>query len=212
MTYIRSRVFCCCLPVRFGVFVMTVLGALGGSAVAVLAWIQTQRMKGQISNTDEIALYVHASIYTLLGVLSIVGFIGACSRSPTLISIYFSMLVAHLGFSIFSGAFSLYSLFHGDGKAMLNQCISLTADDVAKAATNGVKVDGEKECQRALTIFKVVAVGAFIIIWLLEIYGCFIVHDYSAQLDEEDFIKLPPHRDAETAQINLGRPATEYGP
>lgn len=28
---------------------------------------------GQISNTNEIALYVHASIYTLLGVLSIVG-------------------------------------------------------------------------------------------------------------------------------------------
>lgn len=203
--------FCCCLPVRFGVFVMTVLGALGGSAIAVLAWIQTQRLKGSVSNTDEIALYVQASIYTLLGILSVVGFIGACSRSPTLISIYFSMLVAHLGFSIFSGAFSLYAMFHGDGRAMLDQCISTSADEVAQAAAKGTTLDAGVECQKALNIFRGLAVGAFVFIWLLEIYCCFIVHDYSAQLDEEDFIKLPPHRDS-TAHINLGRPATQYEP
>lgn len=191
---------------------MTVLGALGGSAVAVLGWIQTQRLRGQVSNTNEIALYVHASIYTLLGVLSIVGFIGACSRSPTLISIYFSMLVAHLGFSIFSGAFSLYAIFHADGTAILNECVAQAATAVSKAAAQGVTLNAPKECQKALAIFRGLAVGAFVVIWLLEVYGCFIVHDYSAQLDEEDFVKLPPHRDAETAQINLGRPATEYGP
>jgi hypothetical protein len=190
---------------------MTVLGALGGSAIAVLAWIQTQRLKGSVSNTDEIALYVQASIYTLLGILSVVGFIGACSRSPTLISIYFSMLVAHLGFSIFSGAFSLYAMFHGDGRAMLDQCISTSADEVAQAAAKGTTLDAGVECQKALNIFRGLAVGAFVFIWLLEIYCCFIVHDYSAQLDEEDFIKLPPHRDS-TAHINLGRPATQYEP
>jgi len=190
---------------------MAVLGAVAGSALAVLAWIQTQRLKGQVSTTNAIALYVQASIYSLLGVLSIVGFIGACIRNSTLISIYFSMLVAHLGFSIFSGAFSLYAIFHGEGKAILDKCVTTTTDEINKAAVTGV--NASKECQRALIIFRVAAVGGFIIIWLLEIYGCFIVHDYSAQLDEENFIKLPPHRgDPEVPQINLGRPPTEYGP
>jgi hypothetical protein len=170
--------------------------------------------EGQVSNTDEIALYVQASIYTLLGILSIVGFIGACSRSATLIAIYFSMLVAHLGFSIFSGVFSLYAIFHGDGKAILDLCVAQTTDEVEKAAAQGVTLDATKECHRALVIFRSLLIAAFICFWLIEIYCCFIVHDYSAQLDEEDFIKLPPHRDAglEPAQINLGRPATEYEP
>jgi hypothetical protein len=191
---------------------MTVVGCLGGSAIAILAWIQTQRMKGEVSNTDEIALYVQASIYTLLGILSVVGFVGACSRSATLISIYFSMLVAHLGFSIFSGAFSLYAIFHGDGKAIMDTCITQYNDD--GAAQGITSVDATKDCHKALAIFRGLAIAVFICFWLIEIYCCFIVHDYSAQLDEEDFIKLPPHRDSsvEAAQINLGRPATEYGP
>jgi hypothetical protein len=139
------------------------------------------------------------------------------------------MLVAHLGFSIFSGAFSLYAIFHGNGKTLLAQCILQSNDD---ASSRGITINATKDCQKALAIFKGVAVGAFVVIWLLEMCtyslivppvlfccadvafsdGCLIVHDYSAQLDEEDFIKLPPHRDSETAQINLGRPATEYGP
>jgi len=193
---------------------MTILGSVGGSAIAVLAWIQTQKFKGQLSHTDEIALYVQAAIYTLLGLLSIVGFFGACKRSPTLISIYFSMLVAHLGFSIFSGAFTLYTIFHADVPAMLEQCVALSSDSVASAAARGVTLDPKKQCQKGLNLFKGISVAIFLLVWLVEIYGCFIVHDYSAQLDEEDFVKLPPHRDGglEAGQINLGRPATEYGP
>jgi hypothetical protein len=101
-------------------------------------------------------------------------FIGACSRSPTLISIYFSMLVAHLGFSIFSGAFSLYAVFHGDGKVILDECVAQSAVDVAQAAAQGIALNAAKDCQKALAIFRGLAVGAFVVIWLFEICMSFV--------------------------------------
>lgn len=44
MVYVRSRKFCCCLPVRFGVFVMALLGIFGGGAVSVVGWLQIKQL------------------------------------------------------------------------------------------------------------------------------------------------------------------------
>jgi hypothetical protein len=38
MSYLPSRTFCHCIPVRFGVLVMSILGCTGGSVMAGLGW------------------------------------------------------------------------------------------------------------------------------------------------------------------------------
>jgi hypothetical protein len=38
MTYVRSHTFCCCIPVRFGVFILSTLFSLGGGIIAVSGW------------------------------------------------------------------------------------------------------------------------------------------------------------------------------
>ena len=38
MGYVPSRTFCCCIPVRFGVFIMSMLGLAGGSIIAAVGW------------------------------------------------------------------------------------------------------------------------------------------------------------------------------
>jgi hypothetical protein len=45
---VRSRTFCCCLPVRFGVFILTILGMAGGTLLAVVGWLQTIRMRAYL--------------------------------------------------------------------------------------------------------------------------------------------------------------------
>lgn len=45
MVYVRSRKFCCCLPVRFGVFVIAILGIIGGGLVSVGGWLQIKRLR-----------------------------------------------------------------------------------------------------------------------------------------------------------------------
>jgi hypothetical protein len=173
---IRSRTFCCCLPVRFGVFVMTILGMVGGTLLAVVGWMATVRLQGLQPKSNEIALYIHSVIYTLLGVLSLFGFIGAIVRNRTMVSIFFMALVGHLTFSIFTGAFALYNIFHASNEDAIQQCV-----------TDGAGADGtsEGDCRRAYDIFKGIAVGVFILVWLLEIWGCVIAHEYVGQLDDE---------------------------
>ena len=44
MTYTRSRKFCCCLPVRFGVFCEALLGLLLGGFAAIAGWLEISQM------------------------------------------------------------------------------------------------------------------------------------------------------------------------
>jgi hypothetical protein len=44
MVYVRSRKFCCCLPVRFGVFVIAILGIIGGGLVSLAGWLQIKQL------------------------------------------------------------------------------------------------------------------------------------------------------------------------
>ena len=45
MVYVRSRKFCCCLPVRFGVFCESILGIAVGGFFAVAGWIEIHAMR-----------------------------------------------------------------------------------------------------------------------------------------------------------------------
>jgi prepilin signal peptidase PulO-like enzyme (type II secretory pathway) len=173
MTYIRARTFCCCLPVRFGVFILTILGMLGGTFLAVFGWLAIVKLQGQLPKANEIALYIQSVLYTLLGIISVFGFIGACVKNRTMISLFFMILVAHLTFSIFTGAFALYQIFNVTVPNAVQQCID-----------NGTQ--SASDCQTAYNVAKGVIVAIFIIVWLLEIYACIITDNYVGQLDDEE--------------------------
>ena len=44
MPYVRSRKFCCCLPVRFGVFCESLLGIAIGGFIGVVGWIEVSKL------------------------------------------------------------------------------------------------------------------------------------------------------------------------
>jgi len=179
MTYVRTRVFCCCLPVRFGLFIMSVLGILGGGFVAVAGWAQiAQLAKHPLSERDKVALVIQTIMYTMLGLLSFCGLVGTFNRSRSLISVYSTMLCAHLGFSIVTGIFYLYTLFHQTGNTDIQKCIDESTDDATTEA-----------CKKGFGIIRAVIVVIFVLVWLIELYGCIIVSNYISQLDEEKSIK-----------------------
>lgn len=45
MTHVRSRKFCCCLPVRFGIICESLLGLGLGGFIAIGGWIQVNALR-----------------------------------------------------------------------------------------------------------------------------------------------------------------------
>ena len=91
MVLIRARTFCCCLPVRLGIFAVTILGLLVGGSLSIVGWIEVKHMspsllplpsssahrvptaRSPLSPRAEIALVLQTVMFTLLALLSILG-------------------------------------------------------------------------------------------------------------------------------------------
>jgi len=194
MAYIRSRKFCCCLPVRFGVFVMSVAAMLGGGLVAIAGWIQVKNLhEHPLSKGDENALYIHAVMFSILALVGAFGLFGAISKKTGLVSLFGSMLAFHLGFSIATGVFTIYTLFKRNSDEALANCVNGSTDQKV--------IDG---CKEGLKVLKIVIVVVYVVTWLVELYGCLIVTSYVKQLKEEEALT--------GVAVNPNAPMTAYTP
>ncbi|KAJ7480735.1 hypothetical protein FB451DRAFT_1365156 [Mycena latifolia] len=179
MVYVRSKKFCCCLPVRFGVFIMSIMALLGGGLVTTLTWIQVKNLgEHPLPKSDEITLYIVASMFSLLALVGAFGLIGAMGKNTTLVSIFGGMLNVHLAFSVLTGAFAIYSLFKSSNADAVAKCV--------KGSTDQHVIDA---CKTALNVTKGLITGAYALSWIIELYGCIIVHNYVRQLHEEEDAK-----------------------
>jgi hypothetical protein len=72
------------------------------------------------------------------------------------------MLALHFVFSIISGTFTLYALFHNDWQTALESCINESNDELTK-----------EFCGEGHSVVKGIIVSIFIVIWLLELCAIF---------------------------------------
>jgi len=175
---VRSRKFFCCLPVRLGVFVLSLLSMIGGSFTAAAGWIQVSQLQQNPLGRDEtIALYVHSGMFTILALVSVFGFIGVIIKNRRMVSSFAVALAITLGLSVASGIFTLYSLFKQDPSSAIAQCLSASTDATA---------DG---CKSGINIMKGVMIAIYVLTWLIQLYFYFIVERYVDQLDDEEMAK-----------------------
>lgn len=177
----HTRTFCCCLPVRLGVFVLTILNLAGGVSFAVLGWAQVTHLKNTpLATVDEIALILHSVIFTILAVSSLLGFIGAITKHRSLVSVFSSMLLTFLCISIATGIYVMYSVFRDQGRVLVQACLS----DASNFS--------EQTCQVSASITQVLIVAVYITMWLLQLWGFLITRSYCHQLDDEEEEGLKP--------------------
>jgi len=182
---LESKKFCFCLPVRLGVFVVSLITMLAGSIIAAIAWIQVAQQNGKrVEVTDQVAAYVHAAIFSMLGVLSVFGFVGSLTRVRGLIVSYSVGLALHLGLSIASGVFTMFTIFRPNPANSVESCIK------ESNPTPELLEETKNICNTGMAIAKGVIVAIYVVSWLLQLYAYFIVDRYSDQLEEEEMAKL----------------------
>jgi len=182
-SYVRSHTFCCCLPVRFGVFLLSLLALGGGGFVAAISWIKISHLKQHpLGKIEEISLWVQASIFSFLALLAIFGFLGAIIKNRGMVSGFGTAIAVHLGFSIAAGIFTIYTMFARDSQEALDKCITKAGDDSDATV---------QSCKKALILIKAVVVAVFVLMWLIQLYGYFVVERYVDQLDEERMFDNP---------------------
>jgi hypothetical protein len=182
---LESKKFCFCLPVRLGVFIVSLLTTLAGSIIGVVGWMQVlQNRQIQVDLGDEIAGYVHASIFTLLGLISIMGFVGSLARVRGMVIAYSVGIVLHLGFSLASGIFMMYTIFKPNAALTVDTCVQKANP------TPELLEETRRICNTGMAVAKGVVVAIYVVTWILQLYSYFIVERYADQLEEEEMVKM----------------------
>jgi len=170
------RTFLCCLPVRLGVFLLSLIAMAVGSFVAAVGWIRISRLdQYPLTSSDRIALWVHTVIFSILGFLAVFGFIGCLAKSRRMVAGFAIALAIHLGFSVASGILSIYLVFKQSSQEVIDACTN--------GSTDPSVLDS---CKNGTGIMKGVMIAIYILTWLLQLYAYFIVEWYVDQLDDEE--------------------------
>ncbi|KAF8634031.1 hypothetical protein AX17_004296 [Amanita inopinata Kibby_2008] len=191
----RTRTFCCCLPVRFGVFILTLLDLVGGLLISVLGWGQvTHIRRNPLSMEDQVALVLHSVLFTVLAAISLLGFIGVIIKQRSLISTFGMMLLVHLFVSVGTGVYAMYSLFRNNSQELINACLDgKNTEDVLQV------------CETTAKVVQAIVIMIYVLVWLLQLFGFIIVIRYCHQLDDEEEEALKSKMGAA-----IGKPMTTY--
>jgi len=165
--------FCCCLPVRIGVIIMTVLGILFAGLLSILLWFEVATTTDMSSN--ERAIFIVAGLVeTLLLVASILGFVGAVVRKQLFVQIYAYFIYVHFILNLGVAIYLLYFLVH-----------TATTDQV-KACQDAVhNTAAQNQCTGLLKVGLGVYGAVASIVLLTEMYGALIVARYVNQVQRE---------------------------
>lgn len=189
MVYIRSRKFCCCLPVRLGTFVLTIF-AMGVCGLAAGAgWYEIINRGKVLARNDLITLYAQTVVYTVGALVSFFGLVGTIIKRRAFVSLYSRALAFHLVFHFVTGAIHLYLLFKNTQASEIQNCVN-KANSTINTDPNKVT---QEVCEKAFAFARGLAIALFVIICLIELYACIIASNYAAQLEEEDAAKAPKY-------------------
>ncbi|KAJ7902729.1 hypothetical protein B0H14DRAFT_2555227 [Mycena olivaceomarginata] len=180
MVYVRSREFCYCLPVRFGVLVMSLGALVLGGLLAVGSILELKNENSLLEKVKAVVI-IHTFTFSVLALVGGFGFIGTISKRTSFVFLFRRLLASHLNFSFFTGIYMIYTLFKRIPDTALANCSNRSSDQTI--------IDG---CHERLKILKILVVVTYSVTWLMELWGIFIITSYVQQLKAEEAAEMMP--------------------
>ncbi|EPT04791.1 hypothetical protein FOMPIDRAFT_1021637 [Fomitopsis schrenkii] len=208
----RSRHFCCCIPVRAGVFLFSLLSFLTSGFLAAVVWyavhliLTKQDGYTNVPKRTEIILIVVGAITTLTALTSFFGFIGSITRNRRFVKSYSVMSIVLFIGSLVSAALFLFTVYTEK---------NITAVCSSTDAAGNVSID---DCTTHLTTAgKVVVTAITALEVLVHLYIVLVIRRYVEQLEDDADLWQGPYKLTST-DVNQGLmqtkapyPYTGYG-
>ncbi|OCH89180.1 hypothetical protein OBBRIDRAFT_778889 [Obba rivulosa] len=197
----RSRHFCCCIPVRAAAFIMSLLTLVASGAAAALAWYILWEIDHHASGftnvpTDsKIVIIVAGSVFTVIALISLFGFLGAVAANRRFIKAYSALVWLVFLLTLAGGGVFLYAVFSGK----------------TKGCTFTDEQGNEHSCALDLKLWeKIVATVAVVADVFITLYVAVVIGRYAEQLeDDRDYYAAYSRAEANPKE-GLLNPTTQY--
>jgi len=201
-----SKHFCCCFPVRFGVFILSLLTLLGSAGTAFAVWwtLANGPQHGLILQGGvKTGLIIAGVVWTVFALFGLFGFVGAIIRNRALVRTYSFFLWIQLLVGLAMGIFIVVAFFNNSLRStIINECTNrldeLQTSTVSLASARQSKEALETTCSSVFNQSRIGFIVSLCFSLLLNLYCCFIVYRYGTQLTEEQQYRGNSHAMGQT--------------
>jgi len=165
--------FCCCLPVRLGVLILSFFQSLCHGALAALCWFLIITRSDQVSHKIKVALIILGSIESLAALIALGGFIGAVFKKEGGVSLYSWMINFQFGFQLVASILAVVAFFTEPKSELVQKCVNGSSDQTVI-----------NECNKVVNASKPAIVAGVAVSLIVQLWFCWIVAAYSRQLRE----------------------------
>ncbi|KAH8118968.1 hypothetical protein DFH11DRAFT_1562213 [Phellopilus nigrolimitatus] len=169
----RRQRFCCCLPVRLGVGVLSFLTILLAGLLMVILWFEVAT-NYFMSGGEKTAFILAGVLETFLFLASVLGFVGTCARKQSFVVVYATFLYVHFCINLGVAIYFLWMVTHAANTDIVRFCQDGVHDPQAK-----------DQCTGLLNVAKGVYWGVLLFILAIEAYCALVVTRYVNQLRYE---------------------------
>ncbi|KAH6914263.1 hypothetical protein BKA70DRAFT_1519944 [Coprinopsis sp. MPI-PUGE-AT-0042] len=180
--------FLCCLPLRLGVFIFTLLQFLVSGAAAGLFWYivfspDTSEQFRTLADYVRTTVIVVASVYTFTALVGLVGFLGAIFKKTAMIKTFFGVLVVSFLIQLASSIWFIVVFFRARALGQNDDC-----EDVI--GIKGVNVVALCDSLRNLKDVSVASIIVpTVISHLITIYMIYVTYHYIQRVKDQNSTK-----------------------
>ncbi|THH15467.1 hypothetical protein EW146_g5014, partial [Bondarzewia mesenterica] len=165
--------FCCCLPVRAGVIIMSFLNLVVSALLSIIVWYEVASTP-TLDGTERGSFIGIGIVETLLALVSVLGFVGAVVRKQSFVTVYCYALYVHFVINLAVAGYFLYVILHAEQA------------DAVKACKDAIQNTGtQDQCLGLLHIAAGLFGGLAGFLLLLELYGALMATRYVHQVKTE---------------------------
>ncbi|KAI0058433.1 hypothetical protein BV25DRAFT_1236320 [Artomyces pyxidatus] len=128
--------FCCCLPLRLGAFLISLIQFIFSALISAAAWIEITQWPHGIGSRIKGTFATVGIFYGILAIAALLGFIGTIRRSASLLGNYAFVLGWMIGVNLVIDIIYIWGYFTTPHAQLIQRCVGGATDQTIVDACN----------------------------------------------------------------------------